>query len=120
MIGVGDSKGSHTKNVMVVPKSVWGWFTKGRFAFLGSLLAAGDIVILVEEVAQHRCMGYVILGDNDTARIVENYLACSLCVVRVVRCAPGMLHYSPDGLGMSRYGNRVLETDNRSQKDERV
>lgn len=63
---MGNSTLSRTRNVIVVPKIVCGWFTKGRLAFLGSLLAsAGDIVMLVGEVAQHRCMAHSILVDDD-------------------------------------------------------
>ena len=43
---------ARTRKVIVVPRSVSGWLTSGMFAFLGSLLAGGnDIVMLVGRIS---------------------------------------------------------------------
>ena len=43
---------ARTRKVIVVPKSVSGWLTSGMFAFLGSLLAGGnDIVMLAVSIS---------------------------------------------------------------------
>ena len=94
---------SHTRKVIVVPKIVWGWFTRGRWAFLGSLLAsAGDIVMLVEEVAQRCCMAHSMLRKDDNSSQSRKGMSEVLRIVCVVRCTPGVYHYSPKGTSVSR------------------
>lgn len=44
---------ARTRKVIVVPRSVSGWLTSGMSAFLGSLLAGGnDIVMLAGSISR--------------------------------------------------------------------
>jgi hypothetical protein len=38
---------ARTRKVIVVPRSVSGWLTSGMFAFLGSLLAGGNDIVML-------------------------------------------------------------------------